>query len=140
MSNATETRGDLIIVRGLPGSGKSLICALLSEIGKYPVFSVDDYFTDEQGLYSFVHTENHKAYAHCAQRCLEAMQTGKPKIFLDNVFSMDWEMQPYFDMAESQSYRVHVLTAENRHGSNNVHGVTDEQLEKMAAKFKVKLY
>lgn len=140
MQAESGIRGHLCIVRGLPGSGKSEITALLSENGKYPVFSIDDYFTGADGLYHFRHTENHLAYAQCEERCREAMRGGHTKIFLDNVFSMEWEMQPYLEMAEEYGYRVHVLTAENRHGGTNVHGVTREQLEKMAAKFKVKLY
>ncbi|EMP07134.1 AAA domain protein [Leptospira interrogans serovar Pyrogenes str. 200701872] len=38
----------LILLRGLPGAGKSRLAKLLSENGKYPVFSVDDYFTDSK--------------------------------------------------------------------------------------------
>jgi predicted AAA+ superfamily ATPase len=34
----------LILLRGLPGAGKSTLAKLLSENGKYPVFSIDDYF------------------------------------------------------------------------------------------------
>jgi hypothetical protein len=34
---------------------------------------------------------------------------------------------------------VHVVTVENYHGGKNTHSVTDEQLEKMAAKYAVKL-
>ena len=39
----------LILLRGLPGSGKSSLAFTLSENGKYPVFSVDDYFTNAEG-------------------------------------------------------------------------------------------
>lgn len=38
----------LILLRGLPGAGKSRLSKLLSENGKYPVFSIDDYFTDSK--------------------------------------------------------------------------------------------
>lgn len=140
MESVQPSTKDLIIVRGLPGSGKSTLCALLAENGRYPVFSVDDYFTDASGHYSFRFNDNHKAYSHCKERCLKAMEDTVPRIFLDNVFSMDWEMQPYLEMAARYGYRVHVLTAENYHNGNNVHGVSREQLEKMAAKFKVRLY
>ena len=49
----------LIILRGLPGSGKSTLAKLLSEDGKYPVFSVDDYFTNENGVYHFKFDEKY---------------------------------------------------------------------------------
>lgn len=131
---------DLVIIRGLPGAGKSTLAKLLSEGRKYPVFSVDDYFTDKvTGAYQFNHTENHLAYALCEQNTRNAMQQGVSRIFIDNVFSMDWEIEPYFKMAEQYHYRVFVITVENRHGNNNVHGITDEQLTKMAAKYQVYL-
>ncbi len=38
----------IILIRGLPGSGKSSLARLLSENGKYPVFSIDDYFMDKE--------------------------------------------------------------------------------------------
>lgn len=43
----------LLLIRGLPGSGKSTLAALLSENGKYPVLSIDSYFTNQKGEYQF---------------------------------------------------------------------------------------
>lgn len=132
--------GELIIIRGLPGSGKSTLSAVLSENNKYPVFSIDDYFTDDNGNYNFEFSENHKAYKHCESRTEEAMRSSHPKIFIDNVFSLEWEMEPYFKLAGLYNYRVHVITVENRHGAENVHQVSSGQIERMAAKYKVKLF
>lgn len=130
----------LIVLRGLPGSGKSKLAEVLSEKGKYPCFSIDDYFTSEDGTYNFVHTENHKAYQACQDQVESAMVLGSEKIFLHNVFSMDWEMEPYFRMAAELGYQVFVVTVENRHKGKNLHGIQDDQLRKMAEKFKVVLY
>lgn len=130
---------ELIIIRGLPGSGKSTLAGVLNENKQYPVFSIDDYFTDENGNYNFVFSENHKAYKHCESRTEDAMRASVPKIFIDNVFSLEWEMEPYFQLAGKYNYRVHVITVENRHGGENVHHVSADQIERMAAKFKVNL-
>lgn len=131
---------DLIVLRGLPGSGKSLLAELLSERGHYPVFSIDDYFTDAEGNYHFRFQDNYKAYQMCAERTEAAMQASVSKIFVDNVFSLEWEIEPYFKLAAAHGYRMHVVTVENRHGGNNVHGIDKTQLEKIAQKFKVKLF
>ena len=131
---------DLIVLRGLPGSGKSLLAEVLSEHGRYPVFSIDDYFTDAEGNYHFRFQDNHKAYQLCEERTEAAMQTSVSKIFVDNVFSLEWEIEPYFKLASVYGYRMHIVTVENRHGGSNVHGVDKTQLDKIAQKFKVKLF
>ncbi len=130
----------LIILRGLPGSGKTELAQLLSESGLYPVFGIDDYFTDDLGVYTFRFEDNFKAYEFCRSRTEEAMKTGAEKIFLDNVFSLEWEMEPYFKLASEYQYRVHVLTVENRHQSINHHSVSAEQIQRMAEKYKVVLF
>ena len=130
----------LILVRGLPGSGKTSLAAVLSENGKYPVYSVDDYFTDsETGAYTFVYSENHKAYKNCESNCRQQMEQGTQKIFIDNTFTLEWELEPYFKMASEFNYRVFVITVEHRHEGKNSHQISDEQLKKMAEKYKVVL-
>jgi len=52
---------------------------------------------------------------------------------------MEWEMEPYFKLASEFNYKIFVITVENRHGGKNVHGISQEQLEKMAASYKVVL-
>lgn len=131
---------ELILLRGLPGSGKSTLARILAETGADPIFSVDDYFTDPQGVYHFEFEQNHLAYKQCENHTLLAMESGKPRIFVHNTFVYGWEMEPYFLLASRFNYRIHVLTVENRHGGGNVHGVSREQIEKMAAKYAVLLY
>ena len=127
----------LFLLRGLPGSGKTTAAKELSECGKYPVLSVDDFFTDEKGGYKFEFEKNYLAYKHCEERTRTAMEKGISKIFLDNTFTIEWEMEPYFKLAAQFNYRIFVFTVENRHKGNNVHGIPEEQLHKMAEKYKV---
>lgn len=131
----------LILLRGLPGSGKTTLAQELSDGGRHPVCSVDDYFTDKiTGEYRFEFDKNHLAYKACEACVRAAMEEGRERIFVDNTFTLEWEMEPYFRLAADFRYTVHVLTVENRHGGRNMHGVSREQLEKMAAKYKVALY
>lgn len=131
----------LILLRGLPGSGKTTLAHTLSENGKYPVFAVDDYFINPQtGEYKFEFDKNHLAYKQCQENVKQAMAAGADKIFADNTFTLEWELEPYFELAAQFNYRVHVITVENRHHGQNVHGVTAGQLQRMAEKYKVVLY
>ena len=129
----------LLLLRGLPGSGKSTLAEVLSENGKYPVLAIDQYFTDADGLYVFNHLENHLAYEACEKKTLSAMKKAIEKIILDNTFTLDWEMEPYFKMAKENDYRVFVVTVENYHGSKNIHGISEEQMRKMGEKYRVRL-
>ena len=131
----------LIILRGLPGSGKSTLVKILNNDQTWPVFSVDDYFTDAAtGVYEFRFAENHLAYSLCQTNTEKAMQQTQEKIFLHNTFTLAWEIEPYFKLSAQYNYRVFVLTVENYHGGKNAHSISDEQLEKMAEKYRVKLF
>ncbi|WP_317898371.1 AAA family ATPase [Aurantibacillus circumpalustris] len=127
----------LILLRGLPGAGKSTLATILSE-NKWPVFSVDSYFTDPvTNKYDFQFEKNHLAYKQCQDNTEQAMSSAIEKIFIDNTFTLEWEMEPYFKLASKYTYQVFVVTVENRHKSKNTHNISEEQLKKMAEKYKV---
>ncbi len=129
----------IILLRGLPGSGKSSLAKVLSENGSYPVFSVDDFFTDAQGNYHFNHLDNHKAYDQCIGNAERSMSAGERKVFIDNTFTMDWEMEPYFLLAKKYKYDIFVVTVENYHGNKNIHDIPEIQIDKMRGKYKLRL-
>jgi predicted kinase len=131
----------IILLRGLPGSGKTTLSKVLNEEGKWPVFSVDDYFTDKNTeVYKFDHKSNHLAYESCLHNTELAMKQGISKIFIDNTLTLEWEIEPYFKLATKYQYKIFVITVENRHQGQNRHQVTHEQIQKMAQKYKVVLY
>ena len=104
------------------------------------LFSVDDFFTNAAtGEYTFNFKDNHLAYKQCEEFTREAMQQNRTKIFVHNTFTMDWELEPYFKLADEFNYELFVITVENYHHHKNIHEVSDEQLHKMAEKYKVKL-
>ena len=130
----------LILVRGLPGAGKTVFAQLISENSRYPFYSVDDYFTDENGHYHFRFEENHKAYKQCIEDTENAIIAAHAKIIVHNTFTLSWEMEPYFALAKKYQLQLHVLTIEHYHDGINAHEVSNEQLKKMADKYQVKLF
>ena len=68
----------LILLRGLPGSGKSTLAEVLSEEGKYPVYSIDSFFTNQEtGEYNFEFDKNYLAYRKCEEDTQSAMENQK---------------------------------------------------------------
>jgi hypothetical protein len=67
------------------------------------------------------------------------MKMGLYKIVIANTFTQEWEMKPYYEMAERYRYRVHSVIVENRHGSTNIHEVPEEKLNQMKDRFEVSL-
>jgi len=137
-----ETQGELILLRGLPGSGKSTLAKIilqLRESDEPEVLSADDFFINENGEYDFDSAKIKEAHQYCQFRCSERMRQQKAKIVVANTFTQEWEMKIYFEMAERYNYRVHTVIVENRHGSENVHNVPADKLQKMKERFEIKL-
>jgi hypothetical protein len=60
-------------------------------------------------------------------------------IVVSNTFTQEWEMKPYFEMAEYFEYKVFSIIVENRHGGINEHNVPEETLTSMRNRFEINL-
>lgn len=125
---------ELYLLRGLPGSGKSTLAKSLG--GKH--FEADMYFVRD-GEYKFDVTKLKDAHEWCRSSVGGLMINEEPKLVVSNTFTQEWEMEPYYKLAEKYGYRVHSLIVENRHGGMNEHGVPEEKLEQMKNRFEIKL-
>lgn len=135
-------KGDLILLRGIPGSGKTTLGHVILKwmsSDTTDVLSADDFFMDEKGNYNFDITKIKEAHNDCQVRCANKMKNEFSKIVVANTFTQEWEMKTYYEMAERYNYRVHSVIIENRHGGVNEHNVPDETIEKMRNRFEVKL-
>ena len=142
MDITNETQGELILLRGLPGSGKTTLAKIILQLrstDEPEILSADDFFEDKEGDYNFDPTKLKEAHNYCQFRCSERMRQQKARIVVANTFTQEWEMDEYFKMAERYNYRVHTVIVENRHGNENVHGVPEDKLQQMKNRFQVKL-
>lgn len=137
--NSAQSKKTLLALRGIPGSGKTTLAKTLSLSNGAPIFSIDSFFENESGEYSFDFKKNHLAYKECESNTKEALKEGTPFVIVDNTFTLDWELEPYERLAKEFGYLFFVVTVENRHGGKNIHQIPEEQIEKMKAKYRVVL-
>jgi len=133
----------LYIVRGVPGSGKSTFA--LNLVGSdFLVCEADKYFMVD-GEYKFDGSKLKEAHESCRTLVETYMKDSLVndqfyrEIAVSNTFTQEWEMQPYFDLAEKYGYMVFSIIVENRHGGSNQHGVPAEAIQRMKDRFNVKL-
>ena len=115
----------LILIRGVPGTGKSTLANLISE----NVYETDDFFINSNGEYYFDPT-NLSSYHRLNQvRVKQGMNAGEETIAVSNTFSQVWEMQPYIDMARESDYELIVISLVGLHP--NIHDVPQTVIDVM---------
>jgi predicted kinase len=135
----------LYIVRGLPGSGKSTFAKKL--VGSdFLVCEADKYFINkETGEYNFDVTKLKDAHKYCYDLVETYMKDSLVndqfyrEIAVSNTFTQEWEMKPYFELAEKYGYKIFCIIVENRHGGTNLHDVPEDKLKIMRNRFEFKL-
>ncbi|XP_055792855.1 NEDD4-binding protein 2-like 1 isoform X1 [Salvelinus fontinalis] len=120
----------IIILRGLPGSGKSTRartelgdvavdravsyqpCApgrerdILKEYGSGEAFSTDDYFRENGKMVGFHKKYLQEAHEWNRNRVLQAIRGKVHPIVIDNINLQKWEMWPYVRMAFRRGYWI----------------------------------
>ena len=125
----------LIIVRGIPGSGKTSFASFLGRA----ICCADDFFTTRDGKYVWKAERVGTAHEWCQRKCRRFMKKQIETVIVANTSTTEREMQPYMDLARQFSYKVFSVIVENRHGNVSVHGVPEATLDKMRGRFDVKL-
>jgi hypothetical protein len=141
----------LLIVRGLPGSGKSTFVNMMySLLGYGPLEEPDgvqepihEAFTnccaDHYMGSDFDPSRLKECHTKCQEKAQAAMSVGCNLVVVSNTSTQEWEMNPYLEWAELYGYRVHSIIMENRHNGTSIHGVPEDKLEVMKQRFEVSL-
>lgn len=91
------TKMGMIILRGIPGSGKSTLCKKIKDCWPYYSFSTDNYWIRPDGFYDFngkLLTQAHSWNLECVKN-----HTNSNYIIVDNVNSQLKEFREYIDLA-----------------------------------------
>ncbi len=129
---------EVIILRGLPGSGKSTWAKI--NYPKAPICSADNWFVKE-GKYKFNPKEIGMAHEACMEEFL--MQTllsgiDPPTVIVDNTNIELWELSPYLSVAKACGHSVRIVRFETPIDiciTRNIHGVPASTIRSMKNRF-----
>jgi len=127
----------MIILRGLPGSGKTTLANRLTSQDGSIVLSTDQYFM-RNGEYRFSPQELGAAHQWNQARSLHAVQNGSSPIIIDNTCTQRWEAYAYVKQGLSQGYDVRFLECNTSWAKNpaelavkNSHGMVLNTIQRL---------
>ncbi|XP_076992776.1 NEDD4-binding protein 2 isoform X2 [Tamandua tetradactyla] len=128
----------LVLLRGLPGSGKSFLARTLQEDNPAGiVLSTDDYFYIN-GQYQFDIKYLGEAHEWNQNRAKEAFEKKVSPIIIDNTNLQAWEMKPYVALSQKHKYKVLFREPDTwwkfkpkELARRNIHGVSKEKITRM---------
>ena len=137
----------LVVMRGLPGSGKSTLSnRLVSLAGCGEVLSTDQYFYDSRGQFRFRPELLSEAHSYNQKRASEAVKERKKLIIIDNTNTFAWEMRPYIELGVNNYYTVKIIEPSTEWrlkpsilAKKNSHGVPREKIQVMLDRFEFNL-
>ncbi|XP_053528329.1 NEDD4-binding protein 2 isoform X2 [Artibeus jamaicensis] len=132
----------LVLLRGLPGSGKSFLARTLQEDNPSGIIlSTDDYFYIN-GQYQFDAKYLGEAHEWNQNRAKEAFEKKVSPIIIDNTNLQAWEMKPYVALSQKHKYKVLFLEPDTwwkfrpkELARRNIHGISKEKIKRMLERY-----
>lgn len=113
----------LVIVRGIPGSGKSTFAKKLAKETDSAHFEADMFFIKD-GEYHFDASKIKEAHEWCRDQVHKSIEADQ-SVVVSNTFVKMWEIKPYLSMSSD----IEVVEMTTRY--QNVHGVPEEVVTRM---------
>lgn len=125
----------VVIMRGLPGSGKSSAVAKMTKcLESFLVVNADS-FHMVGDAYMYVPENARRAHADCLRQFLSAMFCSVPLLIVDNKNTTGMQMAPYVKAAECFGYEIEIIEMQCsilEAIQRNVHKVPEEAICRMA--------
>jgi len=115
----------LVLVRGLPGSGKSTFARKLEY---FEHVEADMFFVTKDGQYIYNPDLIKDAHNWCQETTFKALADGWD-VVVSNTFSRIWEMEPYFKMAKTFGMQLTVIKMEGNF--ETIHNVSADAIQRM---------
>jgi predicted kinase len=128
-----------VIMRGVPGSGKSTVANILKAMtpDNIAIHSTDDFFVRD-GVYKWSADQLYRAHEWNKDEFYKSVNAGVLCVVCDNTNLGAKEYKPYIQMAKSQGYKVVAVVFEphaiGMHTERNVHNVPVDSIMNMMNK------
>ena len=130
----------VVILRGLPGAGKSDFAKFIAgDKGSDIICEADDYHYNNEGVYEFDPKNLKAAHITCFNKFNYLLDNHEPLIIVSNTSTTIKEFSNYNDLALERGYRVTVITVENHRGGKSIHDVPEEAMNRMKDRFQINL-
>lgn len=116
----------LLIIRGLPGSGKS---TLGQKLAPGQVYEADQFRYNDKGEYIFDPSKNGEAHEKCFNATKQALLSGELVVAVCNTFIKRWEYMKYVNLAKELGVEYEIIVCTGKW--NNIHGVDEETIARM---------
>ena len=133
----------LILVSGVPGSGKTEFASYLSTMhDECCSVAADDFMVNEDGQYEYDKDRIAECHSKCQARVrgflfrspgLIPFSETDATVVVHNTFVRQWEIEPYRQMAEEAG--VPIFVVEMRQRFENTHDVPDDVVSRMSRNF-----
>uniref|UniRef100_A0A336M3R0 CSON008121 protein n=1 Tax=Culicoides sonorensis TaxID=179676 RepID=A0A336M3R0_CULSO len=132
----------MILMRGLPGSGKSFLAKQLLEQFNFDprnhIFSADSFFINVNGEYVYDQNKLTEAHEFCQSNALRKIREFWSPIIIDNTNIKLWNMYPYIRLAVQYRYKLIIMepatpwaTTPKTLTMKNQHNVPKERIRQM---------
>ena len=119
----------LVLIRGLPGSGKSTYAKKLDCIH----YEADQFFETEAGEYVYDITLIAVAHDWCFSKTVRALRRGHD-VVVSNTFTKLWELNRYLEIpAMLPDVEIEIVEMKTQYGT--IHNVPADKLAIMAARW-----
>ena len=116
----------MILIRGLSGSGKTMLADLLQgNLDGRADITVDEFFTTTSG-YNFQVEKLKDAHEWCKEETEKLLQDEWEAVIVHNTFTRKWEVDPYIEMGTKHGYRIQVINLYDA-------GLNDKELSERCA-------